>query len=207
MNTICTTDIVHLRTTTVTPATSPARLWASEKLWWSVLHLCYPPMTSQRLWHWVAIWASPNVWERVQEGRLQDGLSNDPVRKAASSLYIRSFSLWSSYSLDHSFPGGSEVKVSSCNAGDLGSIPGLGRSPREGNGNPLQYSCLENPMDGEAWGPQSMGSQRVGHNWATLLSLSLSSGRGSFPLSPLPPHFKNLSNQPENAKHTNLHCH
>ena len=43
-------------------------------------------------------------------------------------------------------PGGSEVKASACNAGDLGSIPGSGRSPGEGNGNPLQYSCLENPM-------------------------------------------------------------
>ena len=49
------------------------------------------------------------------------------------------------------FPGGSEVKASACNAGDLGSIPGSGRSPGEGNGNPLQYSCLENPMDREAW--------------------------------------------------------
>ena len=47
--------------------------------------------------------------------------------------------------------GGSDGKVSACNAGDSGSIPGLGRSPGEGNGNPLQYSCLENPMDGEAW--------------------------------------------------------
>jgi len=49
------------------------------------------------------------------------------------------------------FPGGSEVKVSACNAGDLGSIPGLGRSPGDGNGNPLQYSCLENSIDGGAW--------------------------------------------------------
>ena len=49
------------------------------------------------------------------------------------------------------FPGGSEVKASSCNAGDLGLIPGLGRCTGEGNGNPLQYSCLENPMDREAW--------------------------------------------------------
>ena len=49
------------------------------------------------------------------------------------------------------FPGGSDDKASAYNAGDLGSIPGLGRSPGEGNGNPLQYSCLENPMDGEAW--------------------------------------------------------
>ena len=49
------------------------------------------------------------------------------------------------------FPGGSEVKESARNAGDLGSIPRLGRSPGEGNGNALQYSCLENPMDGGAW--------------------------------------------------------
>ena len=49
------------------------------------------------------------------------------------------------------FPGGSEVKVPVCNAGDLGLIPGSGRFPGEGNGNPLQYSCLENPMDRGAW--------------------------------------------------------
>ena len=49
------------------------------------------------------------------------------------------------------FPGGSEDKASACNAGDRGSIPGLGRSPGEGNGNPLQYSCLENPIDRGAW--------------------------------------------------------
>ena len=48
-------------------------------------------------------------------------------------------------------PGGSEGKVSAYNVGILGSIPGLGRSPGEGNGNPLQYSCQENPMDGGAW--------------------------------------------------------
>ena len=46
---------------------------------------------------------------------------------------------------------GSEVKAFACNAGDLGLIPGSGRSPGEGNGNPLQYSCLENPMDGGDW--------------------------------------------------------
>ena len=50
-----------------------------------------------------------------------------------------------------SFPGGSDGKASACNAGDLGSIPGLRRSPGEGNGDPLQYSCLENPMDGGTW--------------------------------------------------------
>ena len=65
------------------------------------------------------------------------------------------------------FPGGSVVKNPPANAGDardLGLIPGLGRSPGEGNGYPLQYSCLENPMDGEKGRLQSMGSQRVKHN-------------------------------------------
>ena len=49
------------------------------------------------------------------------------------------------------FPGGSEVKASASNAGDPGSIPGLGRYPGEGNGNPLQYSCLENPGPITSW--------------------------------------------------------
>ena len=49
------------------------------------------------------------------------------------------------------FPSGSDGKASAYRAGDLGSIPGLGRSPGEGNGNPLQYSCLENPVDRGAW--------------------------------------------------------
>ena len=49
------------------------------------------------------------------------------------------------------FPGGSEGKASACNGGDLGSIPGSGRSPGEGNGHPLQYSCLENSMDRGNW--------------------------------------------------------
>ena len=53
------------------------------------------------------------------------------------------------------FPGDSEVKVSARNAGDLGLIPGLGRSPGEGNGNPFQYFCLENPKNGD-----EMASQR-----------------------------------------------
>ena len=49
------------------------------------------------------------------------------------------------------FPGASDGKASVCNAGDPGLIPELGRSPGEGNGSPLQYPCLENPMDGRAW--------------------------------------------------------
>ena len=66
--------------------------------------------------------------------------------------------------INNSFPGGSDGEEFVCKAGNLSSIPGLGRSPGEGNGNPLQYSCLENSMERGAWWLQSMGSQRVGHN-------------------------------------------
>ena len=61
------------------------------------------------------------------------------------------FALVSSYSKPVVFLGGSDSKESACSAGDQGSIPGLGRSPGEGNGDPLQYSCLENPMGGGVW--------------------------------------------------------
>ena len=63
------------------------------------------------------------------------------------------------------FPSGSVVKNLPANAGDAGSISGLGRSPGGGNDNPLQYSCLGNPMDRGAWqATQSTGLQRVGHH-------------------------------------------
>ena len=65
------------------------------------------------------------------------------------------------------FPGGSVVKNPPANAGDAGLISGLGRSPGEGNGNPLQYSCLENPMDKGALWAIVYGIARVGHNLAT----------------------------------------
>ena len=65
-------------------------------------------------------------------------------------VFLSFFFLIFIFTLFYFTTGGSEVKVSASNEGDLGSIPGSGRSPGEGNGNPLQYSCLENPMDGEA---------------------------------------------------------
>ena len=60
------------------------------------------------------------------------------------------------------FPGGSDGEESACNAGDPGSILGSGRSPGVGHGNPIQYSCLENPMDGGAWQATGHG---VAKNW------------------------------------------
>jgi len=64
------------------------------------------------------------------------------------------------------FPGGSDGKEPVCNAGDPGSVPGLGRSPGEGNGNPFQYSCLENSMDR---GASQAIVHRVTKNWTRLL--------------------------------------
>ena len=71
---------------------------------------------------------------------------NSSLRVASTSLYLvreHNGACWSTMD----FPGGSDGKASAYNVEDPGSIPGLGRSPGEGNGNPLQYSCLENPMD------------------------------------------------------------
>ena len=62
------------------------------------------------------------------------------------------------------FPGGLDGEDSACNVGDPGSIPGLGRSPRERNGSPLQYSCLENSWTEGPGGLQSTGLQRARHN-------------------------------------------
>ena len=69
------------------------------------------------------------------------------------------------------FPGGSDGKESACSVGDPGSIPGSGRSPGEGNGNPLQYSCLENPVDGGAWSATAHGVAKI---WTRLSDLFLS---------------------------------
>ena len=63
------------------------------------------------------------------------------------------------------FPGGSDCKESACNAGDLGLIPGLGRSPGGGHGNPLQYSYLENPLNRRAWRATVHGVEK---SWTQL---------------------------------------
>ena len=68
------------------------------------------------------------------------------------------------FALAEGFPGGSDSEESACNAGDPGLIPGLGRSSGEGNGNPLQCSCLESRMGGEAW-------------WATVCGVTQSRTR------------------------------
>ena len=78
------------------------------------------------------------------------------------------------------FPGGSEGKASACSTGDPGSIPGPGRSPGEGNGNPLQYSCLENPKNEEAWQAAVHG---VAKNQTWLSSFTFTFSRRMYPVS------------------------
>ena len=101
------------------------------------------------------------------------------VSLVLTALYLILPFTWSYRSFLHSWVS----QESACNAGDLGSIPGSGRSPGEGNSNPLQYSCLENPTDRGAWQVTVHGVTRVGHdlvtkpppphihtyNWITLL--------------------------------------
>ena len=74
------------------------------------------------------------------------------------------FTLLSFLECQWGFPGGSDGEESACNAGDLGSTPGSGRSPGEGKGNPFQYSCQENPTDRGAWQATVHGVLRVRHD-------------------------------------------
>ena len=96
----------------------------------------------------------------------------------------------SSYILELGFPGGSDRKESACNVGDQGSVPGLGRSPGGGHGNPLQYSCLENPhgqrslVGYSSWGSQESDttewqSTHIGVILPYRLEYSESNGQGS----------------------------
>ena len=91
-------------------------------------------------------WKSPWCWEKsLMLGKIKGRRDCQRMR------WLDSITVAINMNLGKCFPGGSDGKASVCNAGDLRLIPGLGRSPGEGNGCPLQYSCLENPMDGGAW--------------------------------------------------------
>ena len=113
----------------------------------------------------------------VQETRVQSLIREDPMycEKRNRFRYSRLESIqtdtWNTGSrftvfLGLGFPGGSDSKESACNAGDPDSIPGSGRNPGEGNGYPLQYSCLENFIDRGAWRATVLGVTKR-HNWAT----------------------------------------
>ena len=82
-----------------------------------------------------------------KKGKRTGKTSQRETSKASLGMNSSSYALRIEKGNRRDFPGGSEIKASACNVGDPGSIPGSGRSPGEGNGNPLQYSCLENFMD------------------------------------------------------------
>ena len=86
-----------------------------------------------------------NAFESVLVGcmNLEPMMQSEMSQKEEDKYHILMYIL--------GFPGGSKGKASACNVGDPGSIPELGRLPSEGNGNPLQYSCMENHMDRAAW--------------------------------------------------------
>ena len=88
-------------------------------------------------------------------------LSGKEVQKGEDLCICMGDSFYYTVESNTGFPGGSDGKESACSAGDLGSIPGLGRSPGEENGNPFQYSCLENPMDRGAWQATVHGVAKV----------------------------------------------
>ena len=90
------------------------------------------------IWQW-GILLSPQSWPVDPSSRPQSKAAFESTEYNMNAFFTLGF------------PGGSDDKESACNAGDPGSVPGLGRSPEEGHGNPLQHFCLGNPMDRRAW--------------------------------------------------------
>ena len=117
--------------------------------WWPCI---YPHRQKLGLWDW-SLWVLEHFMFLLEHEskalrNCYQAISHLPLClpwKSAMKLFLFTFLEW------WGFTGGSDSKESSCNAGDLGSTPGLGRPSGEGNSNPLQCSCLENSMDREAW--------------------------------------------------------
>ena len=107
--------------------------------------------------------------------RLEYGQREDLVKMVGNRkrVYLTEFPLLPASPHFWGFPSGSEGKASACNVGDLVSVPGSGRSCREGNGNPLQCSCPKIPWTEEPGGLQSMGSLRVRHDRSNLAAAAM----------------------------------
>ena len=102
------------------------------------------------------------------------------------------------------FPGGSVAKKPPAH-GDMGSVPGSGRFPREGNSNPLQYCCREIPRTEEPGGLQSTGSQRIGHHWSDLAYTFNNVGLGRQPSTQLKIHGNLLIDSPSSRSYLHIH--
>ena len=126
---------------------SPSPTWAAQ--FYSVINIQFhPKILFEESWRPFLIQQN-KTWPSVPEENLSKIFGPDDSSFPTSSGILWDSERW--YLLFYCPPVGLDGKESSCNAGDPGSIPGSGRSPGEGNGSPLQYSCLENPMDGGAW--------------------------------------------------------
>ena len=141
---------------------------------------------------WVAISFSrglsgPRDWIQVSgiAGRFFTVWATSPICEAILNIFVFCFTVYICLFIYSVCTGGISLvaqvvkNLPACNVRDLGSIPGSGRPSGEGNGNPLQYFCLENSMGRRACGPKSMDLGRVGHNWVTnifihIFSLSFS---------------------------------
>ena len=104
------------------------------------------------------LWATHHHGLLTTMGSLQE---SHMLKHCSPVWWCLEVRLWEVVRVRWGFPRGSDGKESTCNVGDQGSIPGSGRCPGEGDGNPLQYSCLEKSMDRGAWWATSRGSQRV----------------------------------------------
>ena len=171
-----------LRSRVLLPACCiPSRLWSHSCVLWFLLFPAQCLLTSLG-----ASCRPPRIWRKFPSGqqsstllRLLCLLSHRTLclfllcaaLSVCTCVCVSALGLVSSYRLPAAaflgFPGGPDRKESACNAGDLGLIPGLGRPPGEGNGNPLQYSCLENLMDRRSWRAIVHGFARIGHDLAT----------------------------------------
>ena len=130
------------------PAAVACETWTSELALWE-----FPETTLRERESWYA--GFPSYWNRSLQGCVRLGWGYWMVKTSA----------------EKGFPGGSDGKESPCSAGDLGSISGSGRSSGEGHGNPLKYSCVEDPRGQRSLaGYSPRGSQRVRHDWAALHS-------------------------------------
>ena len=105
----------------------------------------------------------------VSPGETQNVKTQDTGPRQLRCISKEWFQWAYTFASSHTQKDGSEGKASARNAGDPGFIPGSGNSPGEGNGIPLQYSCLENSMDGGAWWAIVHGVTKIGHDWTASL--------------------------------------
>ena len=142
-------------------------VWASSRSWWWTEKpgVLQPHKGVAKSWTWLSDWTDKvKIWgeKALRSNQLKKVIWQIFPKEISKSNFFKYYVI-----LLRGFPSGSPVKNSPADAGDMGSIPELGRSPGEENGNPLQQSCLGNPIDRRAWWLPSMGSQRVRHDLVT----------------------------------------